>query len=47
MLWLTAATVLVGVIALCWVVLVKRRPDVDPLGSVSTHWVTAHRVDDV
>ena len=45
MFWIgTALTLAAGIIALL-MFLAKRRADVDQLGSVSTHWITEHRVD--
>ena len=42
--WLgTALTLLAGIVALLLVILVKRRVDVDELGSVSHRWLAQHR----
>ena len=46
MLWIgTAVTLLAGAVALLVIVRAKRRADIYQLGSVSTHWITEHRVD--
>ena len=46
MLWIgTAVTLVAGIVALMVVILAKRPPDVDDLGSVSDHWIAQHRVD--
>jgi len=46
MLWIgTALTLVAGVVVLMVVVFAKRPANVEDLGSVSAHWIAAHRVE--
>jgi hypothetical protein len=46
MLWIgTALTVVAGLVVLIVALFAKRAPDVKDLGSVSAHWIAAHRVE--
>jgi hypothetical protein len=46
MFWLvTAVTVAVGVVALLVVMLFRRAPRMDELGTVSSRWIAEHTVD--
>ena len=48
MLWIGTMVALLGTtVVLTVAAFLKRRPDIDQLGSVSSHWVSEHRIDDV
>lgn len=46
MLWIGVAAVLLGVAALAVTAFFKRHPDSNPMGAVSSHWVSEHRIDE-
>ena len=44
--WVAVATVLLIVAAVAVAAFFKRHPDANPMGTVSSHWVSEHRIDE-